>query len=109
MASKKSHNGKSPSPKLSTPARKSTRKAKAVVATAPDPKTYPPELTKAIESFGNMAGYYVQMLPGDSNEKTQQITGVVDALQRVLFGGGGCPSGWSQCNNGTCAPPGGLC
>jgi hypothetical protein len=110
MANKKPHNGKSTSPKLTRTVSKPDGKADATAAAAvPDPKSYPPELAKAIESFGNMAGYYVQCLPGDSTEKSHQVAGVVLALQRVLFGGSGCPRGWAECNDGNCVPPGGLC
>lgn len=87
----------SPNPKASTP------------IAVPDPTKYPPELTKAIESFGHMAGYYVQCLPGDPDEKTQQVAGVVSGLQRILLASGDCPAGWTHCPNGSCVPPDGVC
>jgi hypothetical protein len=123
MAKTKTNNVKSASPK--TP-NTTTAKAKAAApatakiaspakakknpaATAPNPRTYPPELTRAIESFGNMAGYYVQCLPGDPTEKAKQVAGVVSGLQRILLASDLCPSGWMACNDGTCVPPGSIC
>lgn len=107
MANNKKPNAKSTSPKGQA---KTAKKSSATgLTTIPDPKTYPPELSRAIESFGNMAGYYVQCLPGDPAEKTKQVAGVVSGLQRIFLASGFCPQGWMQCNDGTCVPPGGIC
>lgn len=115
MAKTKTNNAKPASPKspsATTAKAKTVAPAKARTAapsTIPNPKTYPPELTRAIESFGNMAGYYVQCLPGNPDEKAKQVAGVVSGLQRILLASQVCPSGWASCNDGTCVPPGGIC
>jgi len=93
-----------------SPGKASATRAKKLAGTSvPDPKSYPPELTKAIESFGHMAGYYVQCLPGDPSEKTQQVASMVSGLQRMLLASPSCPSGWTHCADGSCMPPGSIC
>lgn len=120
MAKMKMNNAKSASPKSLNARTQGAAPVKALAAApakaktpppavVPNPKTYPPELTRAIESFGNMAGYYVQCLPGDPTEKAKQVAGVVSGLQRILLASDLCPSGWMHCNDGTCVPPGGIC
>ena len=108
MANKKSSQVKSVSPKSS--ARPRPSRLKKAMASVPDPTSYPVELTRAIEHFGHMAGYYVQCTPGNPDEKTQQVASMVSGLQRMMLGSGGsCPTGWMRCSDGSCVPPDGFC
>jgi len=110
MANKKPTSAKSASSK-SAPKKKTVAKAKAAApSSVPDPKSYSPELSRAIEHFGHMAGYYVQCTPGDQDEKTQQVASMVSGLQRMMLASSGsCPSGWMHCPDGSCVPPGTIC